>query len=113
MTREELSEKQAEEVARQSALKNRILCCTAAGCISCGADGVKKALAEEIKAQGADAANVEVCGTGCMGLCGRGPLVLGSSDGQLYGNVTAADAPALVSRQRRRRNEAGTSAPSI
>ncbi|MGA9529447.1 MAG: NADH-quinone oxidoreductase subunit NuoF [Terriglobales bacterium] len=96
MTREELYDKQAEEVARQSALKNRILCCTAAGCISCGADGVRKALAEEIKGQGSAAANIEVCGTGCMGMCGRGPLVFSAADGQLYGNVTAADAPALV-----------------
>jgi bidirectional [NiFe] hydrogenase diaphorase subunit len=96
MNAEELYEKQAEELGRQRALKERIMCCTAAGCISCGAEGVRKALLAETKAQGCEG-RVEVCGTGCMGMCGRGPLVLRSSDQQLYAGVTAEDAPALVS----------------
>jgi bidirectional [NiFe] hydrogenase diaphorase subunit len=96
MTVEELYEKQIEEQARQQALKNRILCCTAAGCISCGADPLKRALISEVEAQGR-ASTVEVCGTGCLGMCGRGPLVFSSADQKLYGNVTAADAPALIS----------------
>jgi len=96
MTVEELFESQNEELARQGALENRIYCCTAAGCISCGADGVRHAVADEIERQGLKG-KVEVCGTGCLGLCGRGPMVLSSADQQVYGNVTAADAPALVS----------------
>jgi bidirectional [NiFe] hydrogenase diaphorase subunit len=40
---------------------------------------------------------MEVCGTGCMGLCSRGPLVRTSDDGALYGDVDAEDAAALVS----------------
>ena len=96
MTSEELYEKQNEEVARQKGLENRILCCTAAGCVSCGADGLRHALAGEVEAQGLGG-KVEVCGTGCMGMCSRGPLVLSSADRQLYGNATAADAKALVS----------------
>src|SRR5579864_246429 len=96
MTVEELYEKQIEEQARQQALKNRILCCTAAGCISCGADPLKRALISEVEAQGR-ASTVEVCGTGCLGMCGRGPLVFSSADQKLYGNVTVADAPALIS----------------
>ena len=95
MTVEELFESQNEELARQGALENRIYCCTAAGCISCGADGVRHAVADEIERQGLKG-KVEVCGTGCLGLCGRGPMVLSSADQQVYGNVTAADAPALV-----------------
>ena len=96
MTVEDLLEKQTEELERQKSLENRILCCTAAGCVSCGADGLRTAIAAEIKTQGREA-QVEVCGTGCMGMCGRGPLVLSSADRHLYGNATAADAPALVS----------------
>ena len=96
MTIEELSEKQAEELARQQSLENRILCCSAAGCISCGADSLRRALDAEVQAQG-KADKVEICGTGCMGMCGRGPLVLSSADHRLYGNVTVADASALVS----------------
>jgi bidirectional [NiFe] hydrogenase diaphorase subunit len=95
MTVEDLLEKQTEELARQKSLENRILCCTAAGCISCGADGLRTAIAAEIKAQGREG-QVEVCGTGCMGMCSRGPLVLSAADRHLYGNATPADAPALV-----------------
>ena len=95
MTVEELFESQNEELARQGALENRIHCCTAAGCISCGADGVRHAIADEIERQGLKG-KVEVCGTGCLGLCSRGPMVLSAADQKLYGNVTAADAAALV-----------------
>ena len=95
MTSEDLLEQQSKEQSRQQGMKNRILCCTAAGCISCGADGVRHAIESEIEAQGV-MDKVEVCGTGCLGMCGRGPLVLSSADQHLYGNATAADAPALV-----------------
>ncbi len=96
MTVEELFEKQNEEAERQASLENRIHVCTAAGCVSCGADGVRRAIADEIQKQGR-AGKVEVCGTGCLGLCSRGPMVLSAADRQLYGSVTPADAPALVS----------------
>jgi bidirectional [NiFe] hydrogenase diaphorase subunit len=49
-----------------------------------------------VQAQG-KAGKVEICGTGCMGMCGRGPLVLSSADHRLYGNLTVAGASALVS----------------
>jgi bidirectional [NiFe] hydrogenase diaphorase subunit len=96
MTVEELIEKEAEELERQKGLRNRILCCTAAGCLSCGADGVRQAITQAIADQGLDK-QTEVAGTGCLGLCSRGPMVHSSADGRLYGNVSAADAPALVS----------------
>ena len=95
MTTEELLAKQTEEQERQHSLKNRILCCTAAGCISCGADNLRHALADEIKAQGKT--DVEVCGTGCMGMCGRGPLAYSSADRKLYGGLIAENASALIS----------------
>jgi bidirectional [NiFe] hydrogenase diaphorase subunit len=96
MTVEELFEEEAAEVKRQETLENRILCCTAAGCVSCGADGVRHAISDAIASQGL-AGKVEVCGTGCLGMCGRGPLVLSAADQRLYGSVTPADAAELVS----------------
>jgi len=96
MTVEELYGKQAEELERQQALKNRIMCCSAAGCLSCGADGLRQAISAEIAAQGRQA-EIELCGTGCLGMCSRGPLVLSAADNRLYGNVTPADAASLVS----------------
>ncbi|HSB14026.1 MAG TPA: NADH-quinone oxidoreductase subunit NuoF [Bryobacteraceae bacterium] len=95
MTVEELEQKQADEQERQRGLENRIYCCTAAGCVSSGADRLKQALTDEVKAQGLDG-KVEVCGTGCMGLCSRGPLVRSSKDDALYGNIEPAEAAALV-----------------
>ena len=80
MTVEELTELQEQEQERQQGLENRIYCCTAAGCVSAGAEGVRKAIADQIKASGKEG-KVEVCGTGCLGLCSRGPLVRSSSDG--------------------------------
>ncbi|MCS7041165.1 MAG: NADH-quinone oxidoreductase subunit NuoF [Bryobacteraceae bacterium] len=98
MTIEELCERQQKELERQASLRRRIACCTAAGCMSCGADSVRRAVKAEIEARGL-ANEVEVCGTGCMGLCSRGVLVRTSDDGSLWGQVTAADAAALVSEQ--------------
>jgi bidirectional [NiFe] hydrogenase diaphorase subunit len=47
----------------------RIHCCMASGCLACGAQAVK---AELTRSAGPD---VQVVGVGCLGLCGRGPLV--------------------------------------
>ena len=96
MTIEELTEQQELEQERQRGLENRICCCTAAGCVSAGAEGVKQALTDAVKAAGKEG-RVEVCGTGCLGLCSRGPLVRTSIDGALYGDLTPEDAANLVS----------------
>jgi len=95
MTIEELHELEIKEQARQASLDSRIHCCTAAGCLSCGAEGVRRAIGEEIEKRGLGE-HVEVCGTGCLGMCSRGPLVLASGPGKLYGSLTPADAAALV-----------------
>ncbi len=95
MTVEELEQRQTDELDRQRGLENRIYCCTAAGCVSSGADRIRQALTDEVKAQGLEG-KVEVCGTGCMGLCSRGPLVRTSKDNALYGNLEPAQAAAVV-----------------
>ena len=95
MTVEELDEVRSGEQERQKKLENRLYCCTAAGCLSSGGDRVKQALDGEVKAQGLEG-KVEVCGTGCLGLCSRGPLVRSARDGELYGDLEASDAAALV-----------------
>ncbi len=95
MTVEELEQLRTDEQERQQQLENRLYCCTAAGCLSSGGDRVKQALSAEVTAQGLEG-KVEVCGTGCMGLCSRGPLVRSARDGELYGELDASDAAALV-----------------
>ena len=83
------------ERERQGKLKNRILCCSVAGCLSAGAKETREAIEKEVAAQG-KSGEVEVCGTGCMGLCSRGPLVRDAAADVVYSDVKPADAPALV-----------------
>ncbi|MBZ5605753.1 MAG: NADH-quinone oxidoreductase subunit L [Acidobacteriia bacterium] len=95
MTADGLRQSREAELDRQSRLKNRIACCSVAGCLAGGGDAVRAALAEEVKAQGASA-EIEVCGTGCMGLCSRGPLVRSSAGEITYAEVKPGDAAAVV-----------------
>src|SRR5579872_349777 len=90
MTAETLRQMRQAELDRQSGLKNRISCCTVAGCLSAGAGKVRVALQEHA------GDGIEVCGTGCMGLCSQGPLVHNSATGAIYAEVKPADAPAIV-----------------
>jgi bidirectional [NiFe] hydrogenase diaphorase subunit len=86
MTVEELHEMTEKEKARQDLFKNRILYCAAAGCVSCGSLATRDAIKKALKEKGLDK-EVEVLGTGCMGLCGEGPLVKVQSDDSVYERV--------------------------
>ena len=90
MTAETLDETRNAEISRQGKLRDRILCCTVAGCLSAGADAVRSAL------QAQAPSDIEVCGTGCLGLCCRGPLVRSVKQDVVYSEVTPQDAPALI-----------------
>ena len=107
MTAESLLQLQQVERQRQALLSNRILCCTVAGCLSGGAGAVRSAIEREVERQGR-AADTEVCGTGCMGLCSQGPLVRSSAANAIYTNVTANDAPAIVKGDAIKRDHTGT-----
>ena len=75
----------------------RVAVCGAAGCLSSRGDATRASLAKAVGEAGLDA-DVEVFGTGCLGLCHAGPLVQVSGDGArcLYGPVAPEAAPALV-----------------
>jgi NADH:ubiquinone oxidoreductase subunit F (NADH-binding) len=89
MRPEELLQRAEAEQTKQQGLGCRLVCCAGTGCLSSGSkpviEGLKKALAEnglESKAQ--------VVGTGCMGLCSRGPLVRVTRPGkpeQLFADI--------------------------
>jgi len=104
MTAETVRAAQQAEQERQSRLEDRILCCTVAGCLSCGAKQVWATIEEQIEAQGRRG-KTEVCGTGCMGLCSEGPLVRSSAADAIFTRVTAADAAALVAKDHGRFEE--------
>ena len=95
MTVEELREVAETERARQGKFRHRITYCSAAGCASCGGTEVHEALAKALKARNLEN-EVELAGTGCMGLCGEGPLVRIVGDGTLYQRVDVAVAEKII-----------------
>jgi bidirectional [NiFe] hydrogenase diaphorase subunit len=95
MTVEELKELAEKELERQHQYKHRITYCSAAGCASCGGNAVRDSLAKTIKARNLEK-DVEIAGTGCMGLCGEGPLVRIAEDGALYQRVDAGIAERII-----------------
>ena len=95
MTADSLHAMQRAEQQRRLRLEDRILCCTVAGCLSGRAAAVRASIQEQIDLQGR-AGRVEVCGTGCMGLCCEGPLVRSSAADAILTNATPADGAALA-----------------
>ncbi|MBI5471314.1 MAG: NADH-quinone oxidoreductase subunit NuoF [Ignavibacteriae bacterium] len=95
MTLEDLNELAEKELERQKNFKNRLLYCSAAGCVSCGSNATRDAFKKSLKEKGLDK-EVEVLGTGCMGLCGEGPLVKVGSDDTLYQRVDENAAARIV-----------------
>jgi bidirectional [NiFe] hydrogenase diaphorase subunit len=95
MTSETLLQVQDKERERAGRLKDRILCCTVAGCLAGGAGAVRNAIEREVERQGRSA-EIEVSGTGCMGLCSQGPLVRSAASDSIHPNVTPADARSIV-----------------
>ena len=84
-----------EQKALQERFRHRIYVCTAAGCLSLRSGDVHDALREAVKQRGLED-QVAVSGTGCLGLCARGPLVLVEPGGVLYGGVKPDDACEIV-----------------
>jgi NADH:ubiquinone oxidoreductase subunit F (NADH-binding)/(2Fe-2S) ferredoxin len=74
MKPEELEVKTAAELAKQQAFDVRLFTCSSRGCQSSEALGVIAGLKAEIKARQLEG-KVQVNGSGCMGLCSKGPLV--------------------------------------
>ena len=60
------------ERSRQKRL--RVHCCTSTGCRAASSEAVLTSLQDTIKTEGLGD-EVEAIGVGCMGFCGRGPLV--------------------------------------
>jgi bidirectional [NiFe] hydrogenase diaphorase subunit len=72
-----------------------VRCCTASGCLASGSLSVKAALEHSAKERRLDN-RLDVVGVGCLGLCGRGPLVAVDPGGHLFERVTPVDAPSVL-----------------
>lgn len=74
----------------------RLYCCTSTGCQAANSLAVKEKLEEAVKETQLNN-RVQVVGVGCMGFCGRGPLVQVAPSEKLYEQVTPEVAPSIVS----------------
>ena len=95
MTNEDLRDLAEKEQVRQAQFEHRILYCSSAGCVSSGCDAVKAEMKKAIEELGLTK-KCELIGTGCLGLCGEGPLVFVHSDPTLYQHVDAKVARRIV-----------------
>ena len=77
-------------------LKEKIKVCIGGGCIASGSLKLKSALEEAVIAHGLDG-EVAVQGTGCLGPCSRGPVVLMDKDQTFYQDVKPEDANDIIS----------------
>jgi bidirectional [NiFe] hydrogenase diaphorase subunit len=81
------------ELARHKRI--RIHCCTSLGCHAANATEIKRRLEAAIADVGRQD-EVDVVGVGCVGFCGRGPMVVIEPEHVLFEGVTPNDAEAIV-----------------
>ena len=93
MNLKELLEVAEAEKARQKPIK--VHCCTSTGCRSASAMDVMGNLQQAVE-DGHLTDQVEIVGVGCMGFCGRGPLVQIDPQDDLYEEVTPEDASSII-----------------
>ncbi|NJK39386.1 MAG: NADH-quinone oxidoreductase subunit L [Oscillatoriales cyanobacterium SM2_3_0] len=92
----ELSELQElAEQARQNQKSIRVHCCTSTGCQAAESLEVKKEMEKAVKALGLQD-EVQVVGVGCMGFCGKGPLVEIEPQGWQYETVKPEVAGSII-----------------
>lgn len=82
-----------QEKKRQG--KIRVHCCTSTGCQASNSLLVKRNLEQTVEKTGCGD-RVEVVGVGCMGFCGRGPLVQIDPEDHIYEEVTPEEAPSII-----------------
>ncbi len=95
MNLEELLTIQQETRKKRERKPKQIRCCIASGCLSCGAESVKKSLTNAIKKAHLEE-EIEIRGVGCMGICGRGPSIEIDPENILYHNVNPEHIPAIL-----------------
>lgn len=92
----DLAELQEIAEKERSAQKSiRVHCCTSTGCQAANSIGVKKNLEGAVKQAGLGD-RVQVVGVGCMGFCGRGPLVQVEPESKIYEEVTPENAASII-----------------
>lgn len=78
-------------------LKETIKLCVGGGCIASGSLKLMSSLEKSIQEHGLEG-KVEVIGTGCLGPCSCGPVVVMQSDNTFYEKVQPEDADEIISK---------------
>jgi len=89
---QDLSEKQSEQYNHY---KEIIQVCTGGGCIACGSLNVRTQLTEKLEERGLSG-KFMVKGTGCLGPCSKGPVILMKKSGIFYENIQLADIDSII-----------------
>jgi len=93
---EELEKFRQEIVSKRDTNRPCISICAGTGCLASGASEVIAAFKAEIEKQGLKT-DVDTKGTGCPGLCERGPVVVIYPEEICYLGVTPEDVPEIIS----------------
>lgn len=89
---QDLSEKQSEQYNHY---KEIIQVCTGGGCIACGSLNIRSQLAGKLEERELSG-KFMVKGTGCLGPCSKGPVILMKKSGVFYENVQLADLDSII-----------------
>ncbi len=84
-----------EKMGQNDADKEKILVCMGGGCIASGSQALKDNFVEQLQSKGLGD-KVSVVGTGCLGPCAHGPVVVMGRDKVFYQKVEAADVSEIV-----------------
>ncbi|GAB4239517.1 MAG: NADH-ubiquinone oxidoreductase-F iron-sulfur binding region domain-containing protein [Stanieria sp.] len=86
---------QIAETEQKKQKSIRVHCCTSTGCRAANSMTVKENLANAVEELGLSD-RIEVVGVGCMGFCGRGPLVQIDPENTLYEEVIPEEAASII-----------------
>ncbi|MEY4179113.1 MAG: hypothetical protein RLY70_2687 [Planctomycetota bacterium] len=95
MNHDDLERIAAAELAEKARVPFAVNVCLSAGCQSAGAENVHQALRAAV-AELALGERCRVRSVGCLGPCASGPCVASDPAGRLFGNLSPADAPAVL-----------------
>ena len=84
-----------EEIGKINTDKEKILVCMGGSCIASGSQKIKDNFVEQINMQGLEN-KISVVGTGCLGPCTCGPVVVMERDKVFYQQVEPADVAEIV-----------------
>jgi NADH-quinone oxidoreductase subunit F len=76
-------------------MTEKILVCTGGGCIAGGSLKIKELFEQVLKEKGLDK-SVAVVGTGCLGPCSMGPVVIMAKDRVFYQNLKVEDVKTII-----------------